>query len=145
MQVLRIENGSITLSMNKLLNKSLKSDLPNSSSPADPNLFKNAGDQTALTQSSKDAFAPQIARLLFLARFILLDMLLAVCYSTKETTKATKSSLLKLKRILSCVKSTANLYRYISTEPFDGIVAYVDASFAGHDDFHSQSGLVIEQ
>ena len=144
MKVLRNLDGSITLSMNKLLNKIIDQATTTASTPANPNFFKSGGDKSLLLPLEKKIFASMIAQTLFLAQFIRLDILLAVCYLTKETHTATQSSLLKLHRILSYLNSTASLYRHISTAPFTGIVAYVDASFAGHDDYHSQSGLVIE-
>ena len=144
MKILRNPDGTLEISMNKLLNKIIDSTEGCATTPANPKFFNTEGDKSKLSKQSKASFSSAIAQMLYLARYIRLDILLAVCYLTKETTRATQSSLLKLQRVMKYLKSTQDLHRHISTEPFDRIVAYVDASFAGNDDFRSQSGLVIE-
>jgi hypothetical protein len=119
--------------------------LRKATTPANINLFKSAKGKL-LCNKDKSRFHTTVARLLYLSKRTRVDIQLPVLYLCTRVREPTTDDDAKLKRILGYLKLTLKKPRIItSTGNLRRLVAYVDASFAVHQDGKGHTGLTIRR
>ena len=129
--------------MPKLVQQITETATDSATTPANSNFFTFDGDSTLLPEKKKEQFHTSVAQLQYLALHTRPDLLLASTILTRQVTHPTVSDSLKLQRIVNYLASSANETMQISNAPIHGLKAFVDASFAGHFDYRSHTGVVI--
>ena len=113
------------------------------SSPANNNLFQTEETSTPLNNEDKEYFHSTVAQLLYLAKRVRPDILLAVSYLTTRVQKPTVRDMEKLNRVLKYLNGTKELVLYLSGNNILNITAYIDASYGTHNDYKSHTGIFI--
>ena len=136
-------DGTIDLSMPKLVQEITIHAQKAATTPANPNLFATDGDRTLLSTKAQEIFHSLVAQIQYLALHVRPDILLPSAILTRHVLHPTVSDKAKLQRIIDYLARSSNETMHISTEPISGLYAFVDASFAGHFDFRSHTGAVV--
>jgi hypothetical protein len=113
-------------------------------SPAADNIFEIDGESPTLPEQERKKFHALVAKLLYLAKRVRPECLMAVSFLTTRVTKATAEDKVKLDRIINYLRS--NPGRGIILTPGNtGIVAtgYFDASYGIHEDGKSHTGACL--
>jgi len=71
------------------------------------------------------------------------DLLLAISFLTTRVQNSTQQDLCKLMRVLKYLNATKDLVLHLRGDDFLCSCAYIDASFAVHDDYKSHSGVFV--
>jgi len=100
--------------------------------PADDRLFVS-GDTKGTSKDPKK-FHRIVAKLLFLSKRGRPDIALPVHYLCTRVKNPSDLDDQKLARVIGFMKGTLKNVRKISSEPFDGVQAYIDAAHAAHED-----------
>jgi hypothetical protein len=113
------------------------------SSPAGPDLFRSSENSKRLDYAGSEIFQRRTARLLFLAKRVAPEILLAVSYLQGRGKAPTEDDLEKLDRV----------YRYLNANRTHALTywrggkieisAYIDASHASHTDFKGRTGCIL--
>jgi hypothetical protein len=111
--------------------------------PAQADLFDIHPESERLSSASSDEFHSRVARLLYLAKRVRPDILTAVIFLTTRVKASTKQDMKKLNRVLAYLNSTAEMGLVLEAGKTIQVHAYVDASYAVHHDFKSQTGGLI--
>ena len=112
--------------------------------PADTQLFSIDETSEPLEDEASAHFHSCTARLLYLGKRVRPDILLAVGFLSTRVLAPTREDSGKLERLLRYVKNTSSLgIRFGGGEGPLAFFSYIDASFAVHPDFRSQTGAVI--
>lgn len=109
--------------------------------PALANLFKPRDDSLPLADDLKDIFHSIVAKLLYLAKRGRPDILTAVSYLTTRVKGPTTDDWNKLIRVLKYLYGSKDSYLSLSTNGGIIIQAFIDASFAVHDDGKGHTGV----
>jgi len=113
------------------------------SSPATSKLFKIDEKAKLLSRDKQQIFHTCVAKALYLAKRVRPDALLACAYLSTRVGKATEEDWEKLSRLLRYLKGTITLGLRLRAGECIGILSYIDASYAAHEDFKSHTGMVI--
>ena len=105
------------------------------SSPAADNIFDIDGDSPILPEQERKKFHCMVARLLYIAKRVRPECLMAVAFPTTRVTKATREDEAKLERIINYLRNNNN----------EGIVTsgYFDAAYGIHEDGKSHAGACL--
>jgi hypothetical protein len=112
-------------------------------SPALSRLFEVAANSEQLVPVELQEFHSRVARLLYLAKRVRPDLLTAVIYLATRVKCATRDDEGKLNRVLGYLHSTREMGIVLECRSGIALFAYVDASYAVHPDFKSQTGGLI--
>jgi hypothetical protein len=110
--------------------------------PAEVGLF-TVGVDDALSPEQAKAFHSRVAKLLYLGKRVRPDILTAVIYLATRVQKPCEEDWKKLERVLKYINGTRQLGLRIKPGPEIKVEAFVDASYAVHADYRSQTGCVI--
>ena len=113
-------------------------------SPAADNIFDIDEDSPILPEQERKGFHASVARLLYIAKRVRPECLMAVSFLTTRVTKATMEDKTKLDRVINYLRS--NPERGITLTPgATGIVAtgYFDAAYGIHEDGKSHTGACL--
>jgi hypothetical protein len=113
-------------------------------SPAGNDLFSTAQSDECLNEEKSDLLHSLVMKLQYLAKRVRPDILLPVVFLSSRVTKSTTRDWAKLQRIVRYLNGTRDLC--LTLKPDDGLLtiyAFVDASFAVHQDFKSHTGAVV--
>ena len=113
-----------------------------SRTPASRNLFE-IGNSKLLDKDQKEFFHSTVARLLYLAKRVRPDLLLAISYLAKRVQQPNETDYIKLCKLIKYLRSTKQLGIVLDGNKQIMILAYIDASHAIHDDCKSHTGVVI--
>jgi hypothetical protein len=118
-------------------------------SPGTVDLFKDDTETKLLNDKDKERFHTFVAKLLFVARKVRLDLLTVVSYLTTRVQRPNVNDKVKLERLLKYLNSTLDYTYLIGGKIFndDGTISvncYIDSSHGVHEDFRGQTGIVIK-
>jgi hypothetical protein len=138
--------GSCIVSMGGFIQEFLRDHPPSgrSPSPAGENL-RDADDSPLLDLERKSNFHIITAKLLYLAKRVRPDLLVAISYLTTRVQYPNESDQLKLERVVNYLSSTQDDHILLTppqTEPLR-VTAFVDASYCAHVDGKGHTGCVI--
>jgi hypothetical protein len=140
------KSGSVAVKMDRYIDSILReSDIDSSASSATPAtnlLFKISESPLLVGDQAKD-FHSCVMKLMFLAKRARPDILTSVVFLATRVLAPTVEDSKKLKRVLSYLNGTKNLSLNITIDSLLMLYAFIDASFAVHDDMKSHSGIVI--
>lgn len=112
--------------------------------PAGEDLFKIDEESPLLDREEHDVFHSIVYRVLYIAKRVLPDILVAVQFLTTRVTKSTKQDMDKLVRILRYVKDLKDPAIYLSAKLAKLVLRVcADAAFAVHMDGKSHSGVTM--
>ena len=111
--------------------------------PAVGTLFSVRKGAEQLDSKRAEEFHTLVAKVLYLAKRIRPDLLVAVSFLTRRVQSPDVDDQRKLERVIKYIRSTRHLGIRLSADKFISVLAYVDASFATHDDMKSHTGSVI--
>ncbi len=146
------ENGSVKITMRDYVNKIIEEyiedtgeTLPkkNMTTPANQHLFKIRDKGEQLTREQKDIFHTTVAKCLFLCLRARPDIQLAVNFLTTRVKNPDEDDWKKLKRVISYLSGTRDLYLTIRMDDSKTIKWYADASYAVHKDYRSHTGGIM--
>ena len=136
------EDGNIHISTPNLMEDILKDITHKCVNPATSKLL-SIPDGPLLSEKSKEAFHSMVAKLLYVARMVRPDIMLAVSFLTTRVTCPTEHDQIKLLRILGYLNGTRELKFIICSTPYSRLVATIDASFGKNENLRSQTGFAI--
>ena len=113
------------------------------SSPALSNLFEVRDDAEVLTDGQQLVFHSRIAKVLYLAKRVRPDLLVANIFLATRVNKATIDDWWKLDRLLKYINDTKSLGIVLEADELISVIAFIDASFAVHPDAKSHTGTFI--
>ena len=96
-----------------------------------------------MDKDQKEFFHSTVARLLYLAKRVRPDLLLAISYLAKRVQQPNETDYIKLCKLIKYLRSTKQLGIVLDGNKQIMILAYIDASHAIHDDCKSHTGVVI--
>ncbi len=142
---IQFKDGYVDLSMPKHVTDIVTSNGITKSSklPHTANLFQVDPNSEVLCLSEKDGFRSIIASLLYVAKRVRPDILLPVQFLSTRVSKPTQQDKHKLLKILQYLHGTKDLSLQIGADPSLQVHAYVDASYACHENGKGQTGVVI--
>ena len=116
-----------------------------SQTPAHSNLFDIRPIEASplLTDEGNERFHSVTAQLLYLAKRVRPDLLVAVAFLTKRVSAPQKCDQGKLVRAIQYLRETAHMGIVLEGQQNLSILAYVDASYGVHKDLKSHTGCVI--
>lgn len=138
--------GKVKVSMSKSIEATLKEHEVSDGevkTPASSNLFTIDKNSKSLEKTDREEFHSVVAKLLYIAKHGRPDILLAVSFLTTRVTEPTTQDKEKLDRVLKYLKSTIDLKLTLEIGNMHFVDAYIDASFATHEDMKSQTGTYI--
>ena len=115
--------------------------------PANNALFESELTDDALEEKERKRFHSVAAKLLYLSKRVRPDIATAVAYLTTRVTIATIRDRSKLNRVMNYVRSTKDECIEFDSRNSDkkhSLEAFIDASFAVHEDGRSHSGMVLK-
>ena len=110
--------------------------------PATEGLFNVDEDGVPLEEGKRKIFHSVFATLLWVGTMARPDILVALSYLRKRTSKATDSDAKKLEHLLSYIKATRDMPLTLGIDNLQVIKWWADSSFAVHEDMKSHSGLL---
>jgi hypothetical protein len=108
--------------------------------PAAQHLFDVDDECEKLDEGTRQLFHSIFAKLLWVGKKARPDILVALSFLGKRTTKADLDDWKKLRRLLSYLKGTSELMLKLTVESLNVVKWWADASFAVHHDLKSHSG-----
>lgn len=138
------EEGYVTVDMIHFIEKMLGTveQVKEFDRPATKDIFVVNEQAAVLKEEDRKRFHTLVAKILFLSKRARPEVSTANGFLCTRVTKATEEDQKKLLRLLGFLKRTKN--RVLTLKPKDmPIEAYIDASFAPHQDSKSRSGVVI--
>lgn len=109
--------------------------------PAGPDLFA-AGEAPLLSKELTEIFHSRVAKLFYLAKRVRPDILTATAWLATRVQVPSSVDWEKLNRVLKYLAATPDLGLVFKGDIV--LKAYIDASYAAHDDCRSQSGVVLK-
>jgi len=111
--------------------------------PATENLLKIRSDAVLLDKDKKAEFHSVVARLMYLAKRVRPDILFPVTFLSTRVLIPDEDDFKKLMRILRYLNGTKTMG--LTLTPGESVMPalYVDASFATHADYKSQTGMTL--
>jgi hypothetical protein len=110
--------------------------------PAAENLFVVRDDAVPLEEGERKRFHSVFALTLWLGSMARPDILVALSFLGKRTTKADEDDQKKLERLLSYLKRTRELVLTLGVDTMNVVKWWADSAFAVHPDMRSHSGLL---
>ena len=143
---LKIDDGRVVVSMEAYLQGVLEElEVKGSvSTPATANLFNVNSSSPQLSAAAAKNFHTVVAKLLYLAKRVRLDVLLAVAFLSTRVKCPTEEDKNKLDRVLKYLNGTKGQVLVLSPNDSKWLEGYIDASFGCHFDGKSHTGLVIK-
>jgi hypothetical protein len=111
--------------------------------PATPELYDIDESLPLRSTEEQDEFHSRVMKLMFLAQRARPDILTPVAFLSRRWSKVTDEDMNKLDRVLMYLNSFPDLSMTLCAEGDIRLYAYVDASFAVHNDMKSHTGCVI--
>ena len=112
-------------------------------SPANNNLFKIDEESAPLCEEKSSEFKTIVAKLLYLAKRVRPDILLATSFLASRTRDPREDDHKKLIRLIRYLEGTRELGIVLEANKPIQLITYVDASYAVHENFKSQTGGII--
>jgi hypothetical protein len=143
---IKVEQGRITVSMKAYVEALLQECgiTGKAASPAKSDLFAIDTRSELLDPKARELFHSLVAKLLYLAKRIRVDILLAVAFLTTRVQSATKQDQEKLTRVLKYLNGNVDEQLVIKPGEDLKVTGYVDASFCIHDvDAKGHTGLIV--
>ena len=141
------EDGTVGVKMTEYLREAIEDsglDIKRTATtPARKDLFEIDEDSEALPTEEAERFHSVVAKLLYVAIRARMDILLAIIFLCSRVAKCTRQDQAKLKRVLEYLKGTLDLELTLGADDLKTMRAWVDASFAVHEDMKSHTGGVI--
>ena len=136
--------GEVKITMNGYIDELMKftNTEGTAKTPATTNLY-TISESIVLNLLESEYFHSVVAKLLYLAKRARPDLLTSVGFLAKRVQCSTKFDMIKLERVLKYLNSTRSLGLTLRPKSDLTIYAYVDASYAVHNDMKSQSGMAI--
>jgi hypothetical protein len=113
------------------------------STPAKSDLFRIDEKAKPLEQAGKAEFHTLVAKILYMGKRARDDVLTAVSFLSRRVQQPTVQDQEKLYRLVRYIRGTSHLYKVLQAGKELEVNAYIDASYAVHEDFKGQSGCVI--
>lgn len=137
-------NRVVKISMNKYIEDIVDSlwDGGSAASPASANLF-DVGKGAALDRETAHEFHSRVARILYLAKRVRPDMLLAVSFLSSRIQYSTTADWKKLQRLVRYLACTRSEIMTLGAKLPIRVYAYIDSSFAIHSDGKGQTGTTV--
>ena len=110
--------------------------------PAGKNLFE-PGDGGTIKQDRKEFFHSTVARLLYLAKRVRPDILVAISYLAKRVQQPNELDEKKLHKVVRYIRGSRDLGITLQPHSVISILAYIDASHAIHWNHRGHTGMVI--
>eukprot|EP01036_Dinobryon_divergens_P034556 gene34556-44667_t len=106
-------------------------------------LFEIDDNSHPLNEMDKNGFHSMVAKLLYMAKRVRPDMLLAVSFLTTRVSSPTEQDLTKLTRLLFYLNDTKDLGLTLEVTNGIKVLAYIDASHGSHPNFKGHTGGII--
>ena len=137
--------GEVSITMNKYTDDLLKACEPQglAETPAADNLFKIRPDAKPLDENTKDKFHSHVAKILYLAKRVRPEILLATTFLATRVKNPGQEDWKKLKRLLKYINKYPNLGIVLKPAKEITISADIDASYGVHTDSKSHSTLTL--
>ena len=113
-----------------------------SKAPAGVNLFENDNLSKELGLTEKDKFHSAVASILFLAKRVRADLLLATSFLCTRVSNPTEEDNRKLIKLFKYINYTKHFYTTINGNDISKPWIAIDASYGIHNDRKSHSGVV---
>ena len=110
--------------------------------PASKNLF-TIGESELLNEKEKEFFHSTVARLLYIAKRVRPDILLAISYLAKRVQSPNLHDYIKLERVIKYLRGSSELGIILEANINLHVLAWIDASHAVHDNHRSHTGTII--
>jgi hypothetical protein len=114
-----------------------------SNTPAGNNLFLIDERAVSLSVKEKEIFHSLTAKLLYLAKRVRPDILVAISFLAKRVLSPTEQDKRKLERVVQYLRGTRELGIILDIGENISVLAYIDSSFGVHKDMKSHTGVVI--
>ena len=114
-----------------------------SDTPATKNLFRVNENCEKLGEEQKEFFHSTIAKILYLAKRVRPDLLVAISFLVRRVQCPDTDDWNKMVRLVQYIRKTRELGIRLSGEISLSITAFIDASYAVHWDLKSHTGAVI--
>jgi hypothetical protein len=111
--------------------------------PATNNLFRVREDSRKLDVDEKEFYHSTIAKLLYLAKRVRPDLLVAISFLVRRVQSPDADDWDKMVRVIQYIRGTKQYGITLSGENNISITAFVDASYAVHSDMKSHTGSII--
>jgi hypothetical protein len=136
--------GEVSIKMTKYIDDLLRitGTTGKADTPAAESLFRTRDAQKLSPEAARD-FHSHVATVLYLAKRARPDLLTATSFLARRVTDPDVDDLGKLRRLLRYVNATRDLPLIIRPDQAIQVHAFVDASYAVHDDFKSHTGTAI--
>jgi hypothetical protein len=136
--------GEVKITMNGYIDDLMKftNTEGNATTPATLNLY-TISESVVLESLESEYFHSVVAKLLYLSKRARPDLLTSVGFLAKRVQCSTEYDMVKLQRVLKYLNSTRTLGLILRPKSDLTIHAYVDASYAVHNDMKSQTGMAI--
>ena len=136
--------GQVSVKMGKYIDDLLRitETTGTADTPAGESLFSTRDAQKLDPEQARD-FHSHVATVLYLAKRARPDLLTAVSFLTRRVAEPDVDDLKKLQRLLRYINATRDLPLVIRPDQGLQVHAYVDASYAVHEDFRSHTGTAI--
>lgn len=113
------------------------------SSPSDPDLYKRDPASPMLSEDQKTKFHRRVYRLLYFAKRVAPDILLAVSNLSSHVSAPSNQDWDRLERIYRYLNGQSDRFITYSRGGKMIVSSYIDASFACYDDMKSRTGCVL--
>ena len=137
---------TVSLTMESYVDDTLKmmKVVGEAASPAVQHLF-SVRDSLPLQKPQQEEFHSQVAKLLYLAKRVRPDLLVAVCFLASRVQAPGQDDLKKLQRVGKYLQATKSYGLTLGAGELANkrVIAFIDASFAVHADGKSQTGACI--
>lgn len=142
---IKIEEGRITVSMTAYLQNVLDELGVTGSvtTPATAKLFVDNPTSRALGAQAAKKFHTVVAKLLYLAKRVRVDILLTVAFLCTRVKAPTEWDQAKLERLLKYLNGSVESVLVLEPKDDLKVEGYIDASFACHPDGKSHTGLLV--
>jgi Reverse transcriptase (RNA-dependent DNA polymerase) len=140
------ENKVVRVTMDEYVNDLLKelSDIPGESdTPATGDLFKVKAEAEKLGDSQRERFHSIMAKVLYLAKRVRPDLLVAVAFLVRRVQCPDFTDWAKMSRLIKYIRGTRTLAIRLLAEQQISVSAYIDASYGVHYDLKSHTGAYI--
>ena len=111
--------------------------------PATANLFVVNSGSPSLSAAAAKQYHTVVAKLLYLAKRVRVDILLAIAFLSTRVKSPTEEDQHKLDRVLKYLNGTRDQVLVLAPKVDKLLEAFIDASFGCHPDGKSHTGLVI--
>ena len=108
--------------------------------PARTDLFTVKRHSNPLPKDQADTFRSIVMKIMYLGQRCRLDLQTALAFLCTRVDKPTEEDWEKLRRLISYMNNTKDLYLTIGAENLDELLSFTDVSFAVHEDMKSHTG-----